>query len=267
MRTDDLILRFFRDDIGGILVNDADGNVLYEDDVTAFVRLEKTNWHAACPPPRGDQCAEVWDLLRAENRKTYLVITSTRTADGRTVQIHHLVDTSLYTELNRGISDYSRSLRNEKDHDALTGLYNRSKFLELRRTLFRKQDSIAVFNLDVNNLKHTNDVFGHEAGDRMIRKAAQSLKAIETRNVMPFRVGGDEFIVVACHVSEEEAEEIRRNREKALEELNRGQEGEPCEMACGFVYRTGGFDLDEVLALADQRMYEDKKRMKQAREK
>ena len=48
---DDLILRFFRDDIGGILIVDAEGNVLYEDAKTAFVQREKTNWKTACPPP------------------------------------------------------------------------------------------------------------------------------------------------------------------------------------------------------------------------
>ena len=48
-----VILSFFRDDIGGILITNAAGDVIYEDQQTSFVQREKTNWKAACPPPRG----------------------------------------------------------------------------------------------------------------------------------------------------------------------------------------------------------------------
>ena len=104
-----------------------------------------------------------------------------------------------------------------------------------------------------------NDRFGHEAGDRMIRKAAESLKRIEARNIMPFRVGGDEFIVIAIHVNREEAEKIRQKWSEGLAELNRVQDGVPCTIACGFVFAEKDYDLEEILALADRRMYEDKK--------
>ena len=260
--TDDLILRFFKDDIGGILITDADGKIVYEDAKTAFVGRKKTNWKSACPPPRPEQHTEMWDLLCLEDRKTYMVTTSTyMEADGM-LQIHQLVDTSLYMSLYRDITDYSRRLREEKDHDGLTGLFNKSKFMELKRSLFQRQDAIAVWNMDVNNLKSTNDTFGHEAGDRLIAKAAQSLKAVEARNVMPFRVGGDEFILVAIHVNRQEAENIRARWEEALEELNRQEDNVPCVIACGFVFEEKGYDLEAVLALADQRMYEDKKAKK-----
>ena len=80
--------------------------------------------------------------------------------------------------------------------------------------------------------------------------------------MMPFRVGGDEFIVVAMHVSLEEAEQLRRKWEAGLEEMNRMDDGIPCVIACGFAYGEKGYDLDALLARADQLMYEDKKRKK-----
>ena len=263
MRTEDVILRFFREDIGGILITDSHGNTLYEDEKTAFIRLEKTNWQAACPPPHPGQRAETWDLLRSKNGQTYMVVTSTYAEEGALLQIHHLVDTSLYMNLYRDITGYSKTLQTEKDHDGLTGLYNKGKFLEFKRSLFQHQPAIAVFNLDVNNLKTMNDTYGHEAGDRLIKKAAASLRAIEARNVMPFRVGGDEFIVVAIHVTRAEAEQIREKWENALAELNRREDDTPCVIACGFAFGEAGYDLETVLAQADQRMYEDKKNKKQ----
>ena len=259
---DEYILRFFRDEIDGGLITDAEGNTLYEDEKTAFVRQERTNWKAACPLPLIGQRVEMWDLIRSECGKTYMVITSTYEKDGKLIQIHRLVDTSVYTDLYRDLTDYSRTLREEKDHDSLTGLFNKGRFTELKRTLFQKQQTIAVFNMDVNNLKYMNDTYGHEAGDRLIKKAAASLKKIVARNVMPFRVGGDEFMLVALHVDREGAERIRADWEKALKELNQKDDGISCVIACGLAFGEQGYDLEEILALADQRMYEDKKAKK-----
>ena len=259
----DVILKFIREDISGILITDEDGNVLYEDEETAFVREERTNWKAACPTPRPDQHAELWDLLWLDGDKMYMVVTSTFTDEGKMDQIHHLVDTSMYMDLYRDITGYSKELKNEKDHDSLTGLYNKGKFMELRESLFRGQQTIAVFNMDVNNLKEMNDTYGHEWGDKLIRKAADSLKAIEARNVIPFRVGGDEFFLIAIHIKQEDVDKIRRKWEEALARLNSLDDGVSCVIACGVAFGEGEYDFEQIFALADQRMYEDKKRKKE----
>ncbi len=261
---DNAILRFFRDDIGGILITDASGSVVYEDGKTAFIQKEKTNWDSACPPAWEGQQSEVWDLLRSRDRKTFMVITSTFSEGGEQFQIHHLVDTSLYMELYRDITDYSRDLKVEKDHDGLTGLYNKGKFMELKASLFQKQNTIAIFNMDVNNLKAMNDTYGHEAGDKLIKKAAESLKRIAKRNVMPFRVGGDEFIVVAIHISRQEALQLRQDWEEGLKALNQAEDGIDCVIACGFAFGEKGYDLEALLSQADRLMYEDKQARKKA---
>ena len=265
---DQAILHFFRDEIGGILMNDGTGNILYDDAMTAFVKREKTNWKTACPKPARGQKAEMWDLLRSETGKTYMVVTSSFDHEGELVQIHHLVDTSLYMDMYKDLTEYSKILRTEKDHDELTGLFNRAKYNEMMRTLFCRQETIAVYNLDVNNLKQVNDNVGHEAGDRLLKKAAESLKKVEARNIIPFRTGGDEFMLVAIHVNRAEAEKILAGWQEGLAELNRRKDGIYCEIACGFVYGEKGYIMEEVLALADQRMYEDKVAKKQeARQK
>ncbi|MBR3019143.1 MAG: GGDEF domain-containing protein [Clostridia bacterium] len=260
---DNIILRFFRDDIGGIRITGASGEVLYSDEKTAFIEKEKTNWDAACPQIREGQRSEAWDLLRSSNGKTYMVITSTFSEGSQLFQIHHLVDTSLYMELYRDMTDYSKHLKVEKDHDGLTGLYNKGKFMEMKKSLFERQPAIAILNMDVNNLKQMNDTYGHDAGDKLIKKAAESLRRIEKRNVMPFRVGGDEFVVVALHVTRPEAEQLRRDWEEGLKELNQRDDGVKCVIACGFVYGEGGYNLDELLAQADQLMYENKRILKE----
>ncbi len=258
MRIDELMLRFFREDVGGVLIVDEAGEVLYSDERSKEIVRQSPLWKRACPPPRVGQRGEVWDLPNRSTGKPFMVTTSTFEEDGRLVQLHHFADSSLYMELFRDISDYSRELVAEKERDALTGLYNKGKLLELKRTLFQKQDAIAVFTMDVNNLKQTNDTQGHAAGDRLICKTAESLRNIEARNVLTFRTGGDEFQAVAMHVSAEDTEFLRRKWETGLKELNRKSGGFPCEVACGVAYGERGYDLEALFALADQRMYEDK---------
>ena len=264
-RFNDMILRFFRDDIGGIRITNEAGELLYEDERSAFVSVERTNWSFACPEPREGQRAEMWDLLCRDSGQTYMVISSTLREGDEVLQIHVLVDTSVYTGLYHDITDYTQKLQKEKDRDGLTGLYNKGKFMALKQSLFRNKDAIAVFNMDVNNLKQMNDTHGHEAGDRLIQKAAESLRRIEARNVLAFRVGGDEFLVAALHLSRAEAEALHRKWADGLAELNRRNDGVECVVACGMAYGEKGYDLDAVLAEADRRMYEDKKARKLGR--
>ena len=74
-------------------------------------------------------------------------------------------------------------------------------------------------------------------------------------------MGGDEYAMVAVDVTEQEAEEIYSRWKRALEELN--TQGEViCVMACGLMYCEGEFDTDELFHQADDRMYLDKKALK-----
>jgi len=239
MKYGDLLLRFFLEDLGGNLITDEAGGVLYEDAHTGAIRRDQTNWEAACPPPREGQRGERWDLLGKDSGQSYLVVTTTVRAEGKLLQIHHLTDSSDYMQLFRDMGDYSRILKDEKERDGLTGLFNKGKFLSMKDSLFRKQKAIAVLNMDVNNLKYLNDTFGHEAGDKLIVKAAESLKKIEARNVMPFRVGGDEFLVVALYLSREEAERLHDAWEAGLAELNRREDGAVRVIACGMAWGDG----------------------------
>lgn len=260
---DSIILRFFREDIQGVLITAEDGTILYEDGKAAQIMQETANWNVVCPPLNDGQKGEIWDLPLATSQKTYMVITSTFVSeDNSRMQIHHFVENSAYMALYRDINEYSRMLREEKERDGMTGLYNKGKFLALKKTLFQDKDAIAIFNMDVNNLKRMNDTYGHDAGDKLLKKAAESLRKVEARNVFTFRMGGDEFMIVALHVSRGDVYKLRKDWEAGLAELNQQDDGITCVIACGVAYGERGYDLEELLSQADQRMYEEKKRLK-----
>ena len=153
------------------------------------------------------------------------------------------------------------------EHDHLTGLYNKAKYSQLMSDKFRTCENITVFNLDVNYLKRVNDTMGHEAGNNLIRMAAKSLEAVSNdENIFAFRMGGDEFMMVACEVDESQAAEIEAKWREALARINEdSNNGIECVIACGIMTGTAPYDIDEVLEEADRRMYADKRSIKISR--
>jgi diguanylate cyclase (GGDEF)-like protein len=85
-------------------------------------------------------------------------------------------------------------------HDSLTGLPNRSVFVDhLARTVARADESadpVAVLCVDLDGFKAVNDIYGHPAGDALLIAAAQRLRAAVRGHELVARLGGDEFAVV-----------------------------------------------------------------------
>ncbi len=150
----------------------------------------------------------------------------------------------------------------ENEHDHLTGLYNKGKYMERIEKKYPNKKSIAIYNFDVNNLKTMNDTYGHEAGDKLIIKAADSIRRVTGTGIHGYRMGGDEFLMVACDVSKAEADNLKIRWEQELERLNALDDDINCVMAVGVAYGEGEYDLPALLAQADELMYEDKKAKK-----
>lgn len=82
-------------------------------------------------------------------------------------------------------------------HDSLTGLYNRRYIEEELKSIDISQNlPISIISGDVNGLKQTNDIFGHEEGDFLIRTTADVMKNVCRREDIIARTGGDEFLIV-----------------------------------------------------------------------
>lgn len=153
----------------------------------------------------------------------------------------------------------------ENEHDYLTGLYNGGKLADMAKTVFPEAGSIAVFNMDVNYLKRTNDTLGHEFGSRLIQKAGKSIISVVGDGVYGFRTGGDEFLMIATDISKEEAEELRSDWQKALQKLNEQDDEPECVVACGLSHAEAPFNLRNIFREADNLMYENKRNIKISR--
>lgn len=99
--------------------------------------------------------------------------------------------------------------------DALTGLANRRSFemhvAELAEQTPRAYGQFAVLAIDLDNFKNINDVYGHGAGDALLVAIAERLKLLLREGDFAARIGGDEFVVVARSVADnEEAARLAR---------------------------------------------------------
>ena len=114
--------------------------------------------------------------------------------------------------------------------------------------------------MDVNNLKVVNDKYGHDAGDALLKRAAESIKAMVCDNIHGYRMGGDEFIMVAINCTAADIQDIKKRWQNELDKVNAKYGMEPCVVAVGEAFGKGAFEIEELCKLADDRMYEDKKK-------
>jgi len=96
--------------------------------------------------------------------------------------------------------------------DPLTGLYNHRAFHErLRRALAsasRSHDAVSILMLDIDDFKRVNDVYGHGAGDEILRSLAETLKDAVRSSDVVYRLGGEEFAIVITARSPQNADRL-----------------------------------------------------------
>lgn len=144
-------------------------------------------------------------------------------------------------------------------HDVMTGLYNRAFFEEtLIRLEIKRRDPIAVIIIDLNDLKVTNDRFGHHVGDQLIRRVAEVLKASINEGQVVARIGGDEFIIIMPDAGVNDAREFM-DRIQALVGVNNKYYREPeLSVSLGAAVSKPGLSLEKVITFADDEMYKHK---------
>lgn len=171
-----------------------------------------------------------------------------------------------------GISDIDANVRQEEDYarrlaqaqskaniDALTGVKNRHAYLDAEEQLDRqiaehRQPEFAIIVFDVNDLKKVNDTAGHQAGDRYLCDASKVICEIFKRCPV-FRIGGDEFAVIAQGSDYACIEELLgRISDHNTEAARSGG----IIIACGMARFEQDTCAATVFERADQNMYENK---------
>src|SRR5438067_5937532 len=103
-------------------------------------------------------------------------------------------------------------LEHQAQTDPLTGLYNHRSFHERLRVALtnasRSHDKVSVLMLDIDDFKRVNDVFGHGAGDEILRSLADALKSVVRSSDVVCRLGGEEFAIVMASRNGDDAKRL-----------------------------------------------------------
>jgi diguanylate cyclase (GGDEF)-like protein len=178
--------------------------------------------------------------------------------DGR---LAHVVSSIDITE-----SKYNEMLvRRLAESDTLTSLPNRGKLVEdLHKTLARmklENNCGYLLFIDLDDFKKANDNYGHLAGDALLRQVGHFLQSESAILGMPYRYGGDEFVIISESKSENNIKQIQ---ELLLSRFNREWLVNECAIYCGISVGAvkiplGDKTADELIHTADMAMYEIKR--------
>ena len=163
-----------------------------------------------------------------------------------------------------------QKLEHMVEHDVLTDLLNRRGFTNYMKEVIRdpkhNEYFSILFYLDLNQFKGINDSLGHAVGDEVLIDISKRLRQVLGKECMISRLGGDEFIIMAAHVSKDEAPTKQKTEEYS--NTIKSIFSEPCVIrdmylhiraSIGIVILNPGYnDTEEIIRHADLTMYHAK---------
>ena len=153
------------------------------------------------------------------------------------------------------------------NHDALTGLYNRRRFVEeleqaISRTP-RPRSRGALLFIDLDQFKYVNDTCGHPAGDRLIIKVAEQLQHTVGNDGTVARFGGDEFAILVDGATRRQAKALAERILDDMRQLVHVEDGNVFHVHCSIgatMIRSDARSHDDLIAQADIACREAKSR-------
>ena len=178
-----------------------------------------------------------------------------------TVRVKNLITSQ---QLLRQVMQQKQDLEHLAMTDQLTGLNNRY-YLQLivSKTLseVKRHDlPLSILMIDLDKFKPINDNFGHEQGDEVLVKIANTLSSNSRIEDSVIRLGGDEFLLVLPHCTLADAKDKAENLCMAIAQLLFKQDGVRISASFGVAStEQGEYNFKKLLALADQAAYKAKR--------
>lgn len=163
------------------------------------------------------------------------------------------------------LREYLKNLIQSSEFD-VAGVHDK-KSLEKKLLQLQNADdtlNVGIMMFDLNNLKKVNDTYGHEQGDLFIQTFASYLTRILTQDSFLARFGGDEFVIVQNQATWSQLEQMNLQLQTMLEEYNQTAD-HPISYAVGYEIscKNHYYLIMDLLHMADQKMYQDKRYKKQ----
>ena len=179
----------------------------------------------------------------------------------------------VFNETVLKIRDYMSYVNSLAYRDGLTGIKNRTAFIESAAKMNKKIEEtpynteFAVLVADVNGLKKANDIYGHDIGNKLLKAVSQALCDTFKRSPV-FRIGGDEFVVILENSDYAKYKTLIKDFDAICQKTYVDLENDklPVMVARGISIYYPGSDkcFDDVSKRADREMYIHKELMKRA---
>lgn len=141
------------------------------------------------------------------------------------------------------------------EHDALTGVYNRSIISKYEK---KQEKNICLAIIDIDDFKEINDQYGHEMGDKIIKKVAFHLNTIARATDNVIRYGGDEFLVIFNGIEKSLETLVKSKFERVQLALNDASANTvESSISIGIAFSENGY-CKELFDLADEALYKSK---------
>ena len=146
--------------------------------------------------------------------------------------------------------------------DSLTGLWNRrwARVIidQSIAKLEHRHEVFSVAMIDVNDFKKINDIRGHVVGDQVLTKIAHTLQKFSSEQIKFFRLGGDEFLIVAAKINESEMIQMCDDIVQTVNQVMKDS-GYPVSLSIGMsTYSEDLKTVSEILHEVDLKMYRHK---------
>lgn len=179
------------------------------------------------------------------------------------VEWFHIVASVLYLSLGWGLGKQYDKVKYLSEKDILTQSYNRrfvmDSFPKLQSLSDRKGQKLIVFLIDIDDFKQINDKHDHAMGDRVLQLISDTLKHAFRESDYVVRWGGDEFLVLLPCADETGIHELQHRLDKELSKLSNTVLMDVSVSVGSAVYPDEGVSLDELIKIADGKMYSDKR--------
>ena len=171
-------------------------------------------------------------------------------------EFNYLAD--VFNRVHRANEDIKESLKYEAEHDKLTGLYNRTGYDRVFKSL--KLDKTIYVLLDIDKFKEVNDTLGHEMGDKVLTRTADVIKKYFNDNSSYLcRIGGDEFAIIVDNATTDMNDVIVDKCKKMDEEISRASGNIPgASLSIGIAHGTIRDTTDTLFRKADAALYKIK---------
>lgn len=172
-------------------------------------------------------------------------------------ELQNLAET--YNEMYENNEAAQALIRHQAEHDALTDLLNRGSYDKLLKIYDQPGNHFALIMVDVDVFKSVNDTYGHEVGDKILKRVAKLLQTAFRSIDHVCRIGGDEFAIIMVDMTPDLAYTIEEKIDAVNKLLSEPEEGCPVvSLSVGVAFSDRKNPSDSIFKDADKALYKTK---------